>query len=369
MKTRFIAMTLILMLASCSTPPKKSNKEEAEARWEQMRAKVKFQLAERNFDTGELEEAMKLSQEVLALHPKHLEAYMLLARIQLEKGQTAEAEGTLNAAAGLGQATPELDYLRGMLAERREKRADAVDCYKRAYDAKPNEPEYLLAYAESLIVLGKIEPAMDELAKRQHDFEQEIRVQLLLGQTLAMLGHEREAGDVYLTVVRLEPNQPLIREEAGLVLLASGRLNEAQLVLDPLLDSRNKKPSATLLQAWGKALLDGKDSKRAAVVLTQATSLYPQAGRLWILLSKAHLMNERPTLAREAARQACSLEPDSADARLLLAYCCLAAGDREGAAVAAQKIIAAKPDDAEALIILERAIQPSNSAKPASTVQ
>jgi tetratricopeptide (TPR) repeat protein len=357
MKQSAILLIVPCLLVGCATLEKNPRKEEAQARWEQMRATVKFQLAERSFEAGQVDQAMKTCQEVLALHPTHLEAYLLMTRIQLEKGQTAAAESTLDAIAEFGQDLPELDYLRGVLAERREQMPEALSWYHRAYEADSNDAEYLLAYAESMLVTGDAGRTAKLLRQRQHDFEQDVRVQLLLGQSLSLLGRHGEAGEAYLSVLRLEPNDPMLREEAGLVLLKAGRVREARLVLGPLLDSRQHSPSVALLYAWAKALLENDDPLHALSVLEDVTVQHPRAFAPWLLLSKAYLLLDQPTSARDAARRACSLEPDSSEARLLLAYCCLAAGDYDEAHLTAQQIIAAKPDDAQARLIIQQAIK------------
>lgn len=358
MKRRTLALISVSLLLGCAAPPHNKNKEEAQARWEQMRAKVKFQLAERSFDSGQVDDAMKLCQEVIALYPAHLDAWLLMTRLQLEKGQLAEAEAALAAASGLGQAAPELDYLVGVAAEHRERMDDALAAYKRAYEVKSNEADYLLAYAECLLALDRVAEAADLLEARQRDFEQEVRVQLLLAQALSLADRPREAADEYLSILRLAPEEPMIREEAGFALLNAGRLSETAIVLEPMLRSLQDGPSATLLQAWATRLLEARDARQAAKVLEAATSRYPQVSPPWMLLSKAYLMLEQPALARDAARRACDLQQESVDARLLLAYSCLAAGDRDGASVAAQRIIAARPNDSEALLILQRALEP-----------
>jgi len=336
MKLRITMVVGLALFVGCATPAKNKNKEEAQARWEQMRAKVKFQLAERDFAAGQIESALKTCQEVIALHPACLDAYLLLARIQLERGQFAEAQAALDATEQFGPTTPEAAYLRGMLAEARGPAREAMDWYRRAYEALPNEPDYLLAYVESMIAAGQTEAAAELLVKRERDFDQDVRVQLLLGQCLSLLGKHREASDVYLGVLLLEPNDPMLREEAVLVLLSAKRVTEAGRAIAPLLESPQAQPSVMLLQSWAQALLDTNDVAGAVRVLQEATTRYPKAVKAQLLLSKALLMLDRAASAREAARQACRLAPDSVDARLLLAYCCLAAGDREEARTAAQ---------------------------------
>jgi len=352
---RSLILLVCFCFAGCAALEKNPRKEEAKARWEQMRAKVKYQLAERNFAAGQVDEAMKLCQEVLALYPTFLDGYLLMSRIQLEKGRTSEAEAALDTASGLGQPVPELDYLRGVLAERREEMADALDWYRRAYEALPEEPDYLVGYVEALLNLERLEEAMNVLQERHRDFEQDARVQLLHAQVLSLLGREDEAASAYLGLLRLAPGDPLLREEVVLALLSASRFDEAQAVLEPMLRSGENKPSAPLLHSWATALLEHHHPDTAVSVLKQAAAMYPEAFSLRLLLGKAYLMLNQPAPARDAAREACGLRPASTEAKLLLAYSCLAGGDPEEAISLAQAIIAAAPDDAEALAIMAQA--------------
>ena len=347
-------------IAGCAAPPAKAPaRDEARARREPRPAEVTYQLARRSFEAGQIDESMRLCREVLALAPGCIDGHLLTARIQLERGRTAEAEAALNTAAGLGQAASDLDYLRGLLCERRGQRADAVGWYRHAYDAKPGEAEYLVACVESMLAADQMGEACELLQKRQHDFDRDIRIQLLCAQALSLTGRSREAADAYLTVLRLAPADPSIREEVGISLLAVRRVNEAQAVLEPLLDLPDNPPSAALVEIWSAALLSAGSPQRAIAVLERTTPGCAASPRLLVLLAQAWLMTDRPANARDAAKQACLASRDSTEARLLLAYACLACNDPDGAVAAAQEIIATRPDDPEALAILERVARPT----------
>lgn len=351
------AIWLALAPGCAATPDHETAQQQAQSRWERMRAKVKLQLAERNFETAQIDESHKLTEEVLALDPTNLDAYLLMCRVQLEKGRNAEAEAALDSAAGLGQAVAELDYLRGVLAERREQTEDAARWYERAYVSDPTEPAYLLAFAESLLVLDQLETAANLLADRRQDFEQDVRVQVLLGQVLAMLGRHRDASDAYMTVMRLAPDDVRLREEAGLALIAADRTDEAQIVLEPLLKSKDPPPSVTLIRAVAGALLDAGKQQAAMSLLERGVADHAAEASLWLLLGKARLMADEPAAARGDIERACRIAPDLVEARLLLAYAALTAGDREAAADAARQIIAVSPDDPQARALLAAAIE------------
>ncbi len=359
--TALSASALILLFTGCSQSLKKNPaKEEAKARWEQMRAKVRLQLADRNFESGQVDDAFNLCQEVLSLDPANVDGYLLMCRIHLEKGRIAEAESVLDVASGLGQPSPDLAYLRGMLAEHREKREDACAWYKQAYEAKPNEVDYLVAYAESLLATEDLNTAVDVLTKRGQDFEQDLRVQILLGQALSMAGQYREASDAYLSVMRLAPNNPQLREEAGLSLLAAGRLDEAQSVLEPLIKSAKDKPSVSAVQAYAAIMLQANQPERAISMLDGVAGNDARSFPLWLLLGKAYLTVDQVAKAKDAAQRACKLQPKSVEAQLLLACCDLAAGNRTQAFAAAQDIVAAHPDDPVAISLLQKAVNPEH---------
>jgi tetratricopeptide (TPR) repeat protein len=355
MRLRITCMFLLALLMSCATPPKSQIKEEAKGRWEQMRAKVKLQLAERNFEGGQMDDALKVCQEVLALEPKNLEAHLLMARLRLEKGQMPEAQAVLDEATGISPDAPEVAYLRGIMAERRNQMAEAIDAYKKAYETRPNEPDYLVAYVESMLSAGQIGVALDLLTRRERDFEQDVRVQMLVGQAFALRGDYRQASDAYVSAVRLAPANPLLREEAGLALLSAKRIDEAQSMLDPLLNSPTDKPSRGVVEALANALLVANQPTRAIAVLEPAATDQREAFAIQLLLSKAYASVNRHRDAREAALQACRLKPESVEARLMLAYCAMLAGDRDQAIATAQEIVAAHPNDAQAVALLQQA--------------
>ena len=348
---------LVATIAGCALPKEKTPRELARTRWEQMRAKVKLQLAERSFESGQVDEAAQLCDEAIGLDAHILDGLLLMARVQLEKGQTGRAESALDSAAGLGQAVPELDYLRGMLAERREQRQDAADWYQRAYRADPNQVEYLLACAEAMLSIDQVDAAAELLANRQRDFEQEVRVQVLLAQAWTMLDKPREASDAYLSALRLAPQDAALREEAGLSLLTAGRFSEARTVIEPLFTSKAAKtpPTAELIGAWGAALIDARQPQQACAVLEKTVDTGEPSYSMLLLYARACLLSGRPVPAVDAARRACRLAPESVDARLLLAYAALTRGDRDTAVSAAQHIIAMHPNDPEALTVMQQA--------------
>src|SRR5438045_99674 len=63
----------------------------AKARWDDVRAGVKLQLAESQFRSGRVTEALRTINEAVELEPANAGVFLLLARIRLEQGQLGAA--------------------------------------------------------------------------------------------------------------------------------------------------------------------------------------------------------------------------------------------------------------------------------------
>src|SRR5690606_31314755 len=79
---------------SCSEihTDQRTSKQQAQERWNNVRGKIKHQIAAENFARGELDEAQKQLSEALSLDPTLPDAYVLQTRILLERGEIAAAQ-------------------------------------------------------------------------------------------------------------------------------------------------------------------------------------------------------------------------------------------------------------------------------------
>ena len=117
-------------------------KQQAQTHWNQVRAKIKRQLAQQQYQSGELEAAISTIRESLGLDPSCVESYVLLGRTLLEKGDLAQAKQTLQAAEALGLSSAELSYAQGMVTERTGELAAAVEHYQQAHRLNPADQDF-----------------------------------------------------------------------------------------------------------------------------------------------------------------------------------------------------------------------------------
>jgi tetratricopeptide (TPR) repeat protein len=373
---RSILPTMLVLLIGCSDLTHNPRADEAHQRWSQMRAQIKYQLAEKSFDNGAIDDALKQCNEAIRLDVSFADAFLLATRIYLERGEISKAQAALDTAETLAPKTVEAYYLRGLIAERQGRLEQALPNYGSAYEGDRDNLDCLLTYAEALIAADEVQEALDALTPRRMDFEQSPAVHALTGQALTLLGQTSEAAECYRLAVHLAPDNDVLREEAGIAFLAAGWDGEVIDTLMPLVQPKTTtRPAGTqaasasvsAFQALGTALLRSDRPGRAAQVLAQAVKVHAEVTTLQKMLAEAHLRVGSLDLAASVAEKVLELEPDDTEAWLLRAYVAVRTDRIPEAVATTQAILERNPDDIEARAVLARALerQPNGAAAAA----
>jgi tetratricopeptide (TPR) repeat protein len=360
MTRRSVAIALLapLLVAGCNALNHSTQVEQSKKQWSHVRARVKLQLAQRSFDSAALDDALNACAEVVGLAPDMPEAHRLMSRIQLERGEVARAQVSITLAESLEPDNPETFYLKGLIAERRGKLDEAIEFYHKAYQARPDELDYLLTYVECLITADRYAQALAVIQPRRADFERHASVHALAGQTLALLGRKNEAAGCYQLAVHLAPEDPVLREEAGFALLAADRIEQAHALFANGSAEANSviSPRLTALLADG-LLRKSRRPEQAARLLEHAVKDHHDDPTLWLLLAEACMQTDRIDRAGEAIDRAAALAPDRAEVWLLRAYHALATGYPTEAVRAARRLVQQDPDDVEARALLAKTLE------------
>ncbi len=359
LKRLVIAIVFLTLSATCGCAllekqPEASKKSKD---WDKVRGRIKTQLAQRNFEADHLEEALRQCGQALSLDSESMESYLLMARIMLAKDKNAQAATVLEQAGHLGTKSPELDYLRGVVAERDNQTKLAVEFYKQAYQADWENHDYLITYAESLLRAGRLEPMVDLLRSRQADFDEDPVIFLLLGQAFSLLDRADEAADALAMAVQLAPGNHLLREETTLALLDAGRLSEAVHTLRPLLAASAEDIDPQTIRSVASSLMEQEQFQAALAVLEPALKVHTDDAWCWLLSAQAHVALDQKSKAESALLRALQENSQLTEARLLQAWFKLADGEPRKAAIEARQILKHHPHDAEAQAILARAQQ------------
>lgn len=352
------AALLMLACASCNdlssklrttlVPP--DSKVEAKGRWNQVRAKLKLQLANESYTGGQLDAAQKNLEEAIALDPTAGDGYVLQCKLLLAKGQTAAASAALDEALRRGADNAETDYLSGLISQRYDRFEDALSWYQRASQRDAMSAHYVAASAEMLVQLGRPSEALQLVRSRMTDFDQNATLRALAGGIHMMLGEYERAADAYRDASRISPGDGHLKAQLGVALTLAKNYEEAETVL--VAATTSDEPQAGVLSALGRCRLALNRAEAAKADLRKATDADPANMQNWVLLAQAGVRSKDLLTARRAAGQAVQLAPNDCEARLLLGYVCYAQRDYPAAITALRQVVDASPNDTLAMRLL-----------------
>lgn len=372
-----IATATALGLAGCTPTIHQQNREAAQQRWDQIRTRVKLQLATQQLEGGYVDDAVHTLREAIALDPHCPDPYVLLAQAHFEQDDLAAAREVLREASRVVPEDPGVLYMRGVVAERGQDYDSAIDFYHRAGQLDPAQIDYVIAEAESLVAGGKPADALNLVLRRLDDFEGDAALPRLQAE-IALLTGDREMALVgFQTALRAggEPDETLV-EEYGALLVRLQRYREAVALLEPeyqeLRDAAGPvgaapeaTPSASFDRTLAAAYYGVGRPADADRILRQLLRSDPDVPHDWILLARvAFALQDWPTIHR-CAKELQRLNPTDAHAGLLLAYLDWRQGHAASATDAFRAAIEADPQDVLAHCLLGLALLEKSDTKGA----
>ncbi len=317
----YVLATLLLIASGCSHLTHKQHRDQAQQSWDQVRAKVKLQLATQLYDTGHAKEAARSAMEAVALYRTFHDAYVLLVRAHLELGELAQADRSLQGARQAGVDSASLVYLEGVLHEQRGEPAQALACYRQAGRENPHELDYIVAQVECLVALGDPASALQTVREHRRRLDHDGTLATLGARIAEMLDDTDAAEQMYRDAIRACGSRSLSLDY-GLMLIRDERYAQARIVLEPL--------------------LRGKLGGLAEGALRRA-------------IARCHLALDYPAGALEVLDDYARLHRDDQAVQLLRATAALMQGDHYTALQAAHAVLDRNPHDGEALLVIAAA--------------
>ena len=112
------------------------------------------------------EKAMEILNEVVALNPENTDAYLALADVHNQLGETAEAEAIYKQ---ILMASPGQEdviwYNIGVNAYNADNKSEAASAFAKSLDANPKNPEAHKMLGYTLVGLGKTDEAIPHFEK------------------------------------------------------------------------------------------------------------------------------------------------------------------------------------------------------------
>lgn len=318
-----VAAATVLLVTGCETQPAKKKpgeKNAATAQWKAARAAVMITLAKDQYTAGNFDGSRSTVNEALKLMPDSAEIRILSARIAIENGNLDLAEAELQRAQVADPKMAAADYYYAVVMQRWQRNQKALELYTSASAKNPNEAAYVLAQAELMVSLDKVEDAVNLLKKAVGDFENSAEVRSTLGQVYLRQRKYPDAIETLKQAVMLAANDETIREQLARAYYSARMLPEATECFERLTKSEKLGKRADLFALLGECYLSSDRTRDARGAFESATELQPQ--NVGYLLSLAKTSLEAGDLRRAdiAVRKALALQPADAQANLLLGY-------------------------------------------------
>ena len=177
--------------------------------------------------SGRLEEAEQGYRSVLAVEPRHADAWHLLGVIAQQRGQSAVAVEHIRRA--LDICGPQGQYLAnlGVALTALGRSAEAVAALEQAVKLEPGSFTALFALGNGLRGLGRLEEAVTHYRRSLVLEPANASAQNNLGNALQELGRHGEAEACYRRTITLQPGHARAHYNLGIILKDAGRLEDA----------------------------------------------------------------------------------------------------------------------------------------------
>ena len=354
-----IATLLVLLMGGCGTTHKKHDEwmSQADGRWKQMRSGLMLNMAQQQFDTGDLDESEKTVRDAIELDPANPGLHLLAGRIALERGKLERAYGRINNAIKLDPKMALAHYFQGIVLQRWKQLEPALEQYRKAYELQPDNVNYLLATGEMLVATEHDDQALQLLKSSLDYFGQSAGLRAAIGQIYMVRQDYTHAVPFLRQASLMAPDDLQVAEDLATAEFAAGNPLDAmrnfrRLCTEPKLSDR-----ADLFIALGQCYEKLGQFDKAETAYRKVTRAHPEQGEAWIRLGEIALAKNDLNTAALAANRAIKASPDRAQGYLLQGMVSQKRGHTQQALHAFDQAAKLTPQDASPLILRGLALE------------
>lgn len=272
------------------------------------------------------------------------------ARILLSKQQIEAARAQLDQVLAVHPEHVETRLVRGDLLRRLRDLAAAQADYRRAAEVAPNNPRAHIGLAFVHVAQRDIDAAKEDLKRLNQLSPNAALVNYLQALVSFQEGDHDRASDELQKLLRVAPTNLQAQLLYGIVSYARNEFTIADDYLTRVLASFPGSPQVVKL--LGATRLKLRQPDRAADVLSTLVDENTQDAQLLALLGTAYLQSGNNTQGAEYIERAVELDPEQALLRTQLAVGKIASGDTGGAISQLESAVALGQDVIQADVLL-----------------
>lgn len=284
-----------------------------------MKSATEWEMARQSFLTGDFDKALKGVDRSLAISPKVAKSHILKGRILVEKSDLEGAIACFNEALNCEEKNVEANYHLGLAYERLLEREKAYQYYSKASELEPQSAQYVIATAEMLIDLGRVEEARTFLDQKHSAFANTAGVKQVLGHIAMMQGRTLDAVAFFNQARLLAPDDLALIEDLTRAQVAAQQYGDAEANLSRLLTAEANKDRRDLKLLRSRCLIETDRPLEARELIIKLTQDDAGASDVesWILLGNLSYTLRDANRTRLAAQRVIGLAPDRAEGYLL----------------------------------------------------
>ncbi len=357
-----LIVPLVLAAAGCQNQHVESRKELSE-RWNKTRVQMAVKQARQQFDSGQLELALRTVQRAAEIDPDYVPAYLLVGQIYLEQGYLGPAQKHLEHCLEIDPCNAPASYNLGVVYERRGILDKAFDCYEFSWQKHPERSAYVLAMAEMYVGRQEYRTGLDileEYISGSTHGEPNPSVYLAAGNINLMLKKPEAAVSCFRSACNLAPDDDRLTESLAYALMASGDYKEALRLFERLqrrLQDEGRKVDWAHALALGDCYMKMGKNHQALRCYQQVSDEAPSNPAVWNRMARTALAREDYQRAQMWARKAMVLDDDNTEARLILGFTAFQKHRYHEVETIMNEVLVVEPENTVAWCLLGQAYQ------------
>lgn len=295
------------------------------------------------------DESANYLSKLLARDRQNYDALLLNGRLELAKGETLKAVADLERMTSIYPKSPQVHYQLALayLADNETERA--ISSLNQALIVDPHFADAILALAELRIRKGDANSAVVMLRQLVQQQPKLAKAQLMLAEACRIQGNLDEALEVYRRLGELFPESPEAPLLMGLVLVQQGKKDEARKAF-----GRAQEVAPNYLAALEQLVDLDLMEKRYDTALQRVEKQFeknPKAPEPPLLEAKIYLAQSNTNQAEAVLMKAIQSQPDFRGTYFLLAQLYVATHQNQKALADLNQMLAKNPNDVTAIML------------------